>query len=98
MTAGTADMSVAEEARVTAQVLGDRVTTLYDVGVAGLHRLLDRYEHFGTAKGLVVGAGMDGALPSGVGGMVGQAGIAGPTRRGYGAGLAGVWAPLAMVT
>src|SRR5439155_22072002 len=69
MTAGTADVSVAEEARVTAQVLGDRVTTLYDVGVAGLHRLLDRYEHLETAKVLVVVAGMDGALPSVVGGM-----------------------------
>src|SRR3989475_701766 len=81
MTAGTADMSVAEEARVTAQVLGDRVTTLYDVGVAGLHRLLDRYELLEAAKVLVVVAGMDGALPSVVGGMFGQPVIAVPTSR-----------------
>ncbi|OLB63815.1 MAG: 1-(5-phosphoribosyl)-5-amino-4-imidazole-carboxylate carboxylase, partial [Nitrospirae bacterium 13_2_20CM_2_61_4] len=89
MTAGTADVSVAEEARVTAQVLGDRVTTLYDVGVAGLHRLLDRYEHLETAKVLVVVAGMDGALPSVVGGMFGQPVIAVPTSRGYGASFGG---------
>src|SRR3989454_2928687 len=78
MTAGTADMSVAEEARVTAQVLGDRVTTLYDVGVAGLHRVLGRYELLEAAKGLVVVAGLDGALPSGVGGMFCQPVVAVP--------------------
>src|SRR5437879_4311284 len=63
MTAGTADVSVAEEARVTAQVLGNRVTTLYDVGVAGLHRLLDRYEHMETATVLVVAPGLAAARP-----------------------------------
>jgi pyridinium-3,5-biscarboxylic acid mononucleotide synthase len=97
MTAGTADVSVAEEARVTAQVLGDRVTTLYDVGVAGLHRLLDRYELLETAKVLVVVAGMDGALPSVVGGMFGQPVIAVPTSRGYGASFGGLSALLAML-
>src|SRR5947199_10404855 len=69
MTAGTADKSVAEEARVTAQALGDRVTTLYDVGVAGLHRLLDRFELLETAKVPVVVAGMDGDLPGVAGAM-----------------------------
>lgn len=97
MTAGTADVSVAEEARVTAQVLGNRVTTLYDVGVAGLHRLLDRYELLETAKVLVVVAGMDGALPSVVGGMFGQPVIAVPTSRGYGASFGGLSALLAML-
>src|SRR5207245_8179708 len=96
MTAGTADVSVAEEARVTAQVLGDRVTTLYDVGVAGLHRLLDRYEHLETAKVLVVVAGMEGALPSGVGGMFGQPVIAVPPGRGFGASFGGLSALPAM--
>src|SRR2546428_180322 len=97
MTAGTADMSVAEEARVTAQVLGDRVTTLYDVGVAGVHRVLDRYELLETAKGLVVVAGMGGGPPSGVGGVVGQPVVAGPTSRGYGASFGGRSALLAML-
>src|SRR2546430_8792328 len=95
MTAGTADVSVAEEARVTAQVLGDRVTTLYDVGVAGLHRLLGRYELFETAKVLVVVAGMDGGLPSGVGGVFGQPVIAVPPSRGYRGSFRGLLALLA---
>ncbi len=97
ITAGTADVPVAEEARVTAQVLGNRVTTLYDVGVAGLHRLLDRYELLYAAKVIVVIAGMDGALPSVVGGLVAQPVIAVPTSQGYGASFGGLAALLAML-
>src|SRR3989442_3195138 len=97
MTAGTADVSVAEEARVTAQVLGDRVTTLYDVGVAGLHRVLDRYELFEAGKGLVLGARIGGALPGVVGGMVGQPVIAVPPSRGDRARLCWGFALPAMV-
>jgi hypothetical protein len=97
ITAGTADVPVAEEARVTADVLGDRVTTLYDVGVAGLHRLLDRYDAIEAANVLVVVAGMDGALPSVVGGLVAQPVIAVPTSRGYGASFGGLSALLAML-
>ena len=97
ITAGTADVSVAEEARVTAQVLGNRVTTLYDVGVAGLHRLLDHYDHLENARVLVVIAGMDGALPSVVGGLIGRPVIAVPTSRGYGASFGGLSALLAML-
>jgi len=72
ITAGTSDMSVAEEARATAQILGNTVTTMYDVGVAGLHRLLDRHRDLESAHVLIVIAGMDGALPSVVGGLVSQ--------------------------
>ncbi len=97
ITAGTADVPVAEEARVTAQVLGNRVTTLYDVGVAGLHRLLDRNEALAAARVLIVVAGMDGALPSVVGGLVGRPVIAVPTSRGYGASFGGLSALLAML-
>jgi len=97
LTAGTADVPVAEEARVTAQVLGDRITTLYDVGVAGLHRILDRRELLESAKVLIVIAGMDGALPSVVGGLVAQPVIAVPTSRGYGASFGGLSALLAML-
>jgi pyridinium-3,5-biscarboxylic acid mononucleotide synthase len=97
ITAGTADMPVAEEARVTAQVLGNNVTTMYDVGVAGLHRLLDRRESLAAAKVLIVVAGMDGALPSVVGGLIRQPVIAVPTSRGYGASFGGLSALLAML-
>ena len=97
ITAGTADVPVAEEARITAEVLGNRVTALYDVGVAGLHRLLDRYDVLEAAKVLVVVAGMDGALPSVVGGLVAQPVIAVPTSRGYGASFGGLSALLAML-
>lgn len=97
VTAGTADVPVAEEARVTAQVLGNRVTTLYDVGVAGLHRLLDHHDALDKARVLVVVAGMDGALPSVVGGLVRQPVIAVPTSRGYGASFGGLSALLAML-
>lgn len=97
ITAGTSDMSVAEEARATAQVLGETVTTMYDVGVAGLHRLLDRRRDLEAAHVLIVVAGMDGALPSVVGGLVSQAVVAVPTSRGYGASFGGISALLAML-
>lgn len=69
ITAGTSDIPVAEEARVTAEVMGSRVETLYDVGVAGIHRLLERQNRLMQARVVVVVAGMDGALPSVVGGL-----------------------------
>lgn len=97
MTAGTADIPVAEEARVTAEVMGSRVESLYDVGVAGLHRLLDRRERFIEAKVVVVAAGMDGVLPSVVGGLVDRPVIAVPTSRGYGASFGGLAALLTML-
>ena len=97
ITAGTSDISVAEEARATAQVLGETVTTMYDVGVAGLHRLLDRRRALEAAYVMIVVAGMDGALPSVVGGIVSQPVIAVPTSRGYGASFGGISALLAML-
>jgi len=97
ITAGTSDIPIAEEARVTAQVLGNSVTTMYDVGVAGLHRLLDRREDLEAAHVVIVVAGMDGALPSVVGGLVSQPVIGVPTSRGYGASFGGVAALLAML-
>jgi NCAIR mutase (PurE)-related protein len=97
ITAGTSDMSVAEEARATAQVLGNTVTTMYDVGVAGLHRLLDRHRDLESAHVIIVIAGMDGALPSVVGGLVSQPVVAVPTSRGYGANFGGISALLAML-
>ena len=96
-TAGTADIPVAEEARVTAETMGSRVETLYDVGVAGLHRLLDRHGRLRRARVLVVVAGMDGVLPSVVGGLVERPVIAVPTSRGYGASFGGLAALLTML-
>lgn len=93
VTAGTSDIPVAEEARVTAEVMGSRVQTLYDVGVAGIHRLLDRQEILHRARVLVVVAGMDGVLPSVVGGLVDRPIVAVPTSQGYGANFNGL-APL----
>ncbi len=93
VTAGTSDIPVAEEARVTAEVMGSRVQTLYDVGVAGLHRLLDRQASLHQARVLVVVAGMDGVLPSVVGGLVDRPIVAVPTSQGYGANFGGL-APL----
>ncbi len=90
VTAGTADVPVAEEARVTAEVMGSRVETLYDVGVAGIHRVLGRHERIRRARVLVVVAGMDGVLPSVVGGLVDRPVIAVPTSRGYGASFGGL--------
>jgi pyridinium-3,5-biscarboxylic acid mononucleotide synthase len=95
--AGTSDLPVAEEAAVTARMLGARVERLNDVGVAGLHRLLGRTELLREAHALVVVAGMEGALPSVVGGLVERPVIAVPTSVGYGASLGGIAALLAML-
>jgi NCAIR mutase (PurE)-related protein len=97
VTAGTADVPVAEEARVTAEVMGSRVETLYDVGVAGIHRVLGRHARIRRARVLVVVAGMDGVLPSVVGGLVDRPVIAVPTSRGYGASFGGLAALLTML-
>jgi NCAIR mutase (PurE)-related protein len=91
--AGTADVPVAEEARVAAWSMGEEPAALYDVGVAGLHRLTSRLAELRRARVLVVVAGMDGALPSVVGGLVAAPVIAVPTSVGYGLGLGGI-APL----
>jgi NCAIR mutase (PurE)-related protein len=97
VTAGTADLPVSEEAAVTAQVLGNRVERLYDVGVAGIHRLLAFRNRLEEARVIVVVAGMDGALPSVVGGLCGKPVIAVPTSVGYGASFGGLAALLAML-
>lgn len=94
---GTADMAVCEEAALTAEVLGSRVTRIYDVGVAGLHRLLFRLDELLKARVIVAVAGMEGALPSVVGGLVACPVIAVPTSVGYGANLGGVSALLSML-
>lgn len=93
ISAGTSDIPVAEEAAVTAEVLGTRVERLYDVGVAGLHRLLDKRERLFGAKVIIAVAGMEGALASVVGGLVACPVIAVPTSVGYGASFEGL-APL----
>jgi pyridinium-3,5-biscarboxylic acid mononucleotide synthase len=95
--AGTADLPVAEEAAVTLEYLGDRVERVLDVGVAGLHRLLGHLEVLASARALVVAAGMEGALPSVVAGLVSQPVVAVPTSVGYGASLGGIAALLAML-
>ena len=96
-TGGTSDMAVAEEAALTAEVLGNRVTRLYDVGVAGLHRLLSNLEPLMSARCVVVVAGMEGALASVIGGLVDCPVIAVPTSVGYGANFGGLSALLAML-
>ena len=93
VTAGTADIPVAEEAAVTARVLGSACETLYDVGVAGIHRVLDRRGRLAAARVIIVVAGMDGVLASVVGGLVDVPVIAVPTSVGYGASFGGI-APL----
>ncbi len=93
LTAGTSDIPVAEEAAVTAETLGSTVQTVYDVGVAGIHRILSKKDILDSARVIVVVAGMDGALPSVVGGLVDKPVIAVPTSVGYGAGFHGL-APL----
>ena len=95
--AGSSDLPVAEEARVTAEIMDQPVRTLYDVGVAGLHRLLAHSEELRQANVLVVVAGMEGALPSVVGGLVKAPVIAVPTSVGYGASFQGLAALLAML-
>ncbi len=97
VSAGTSDLPVAEEAAVTLEVMGNRLETLYDVGVAGLHRLLGRYDRLTEARVVIVVAGMEGALPSVVGGLVGKPVIAVPTSVGYGASFGGVAALLGML-
>ncbi len=95
--AGTSDLPVAEEARVAAETLGNRVDALYDVGVAGLHRLLAERERLDAARVAIVVAGMEGALPSVVGGLVRTPVIAVPTSVGYGASFGGLAALLGML-
>jgi NCAIR mutase (PurE)-related protein len=97
VTAGTADIPVAEEARITAEVMGSHVQSLYDVGVAGLHRLLDRQDILRSARVLIVVAGMDGVLPSVVGGLMDRPIVAVPTSQGYGASFGGLSALLTML-
>ncbi len=97
LSAGTADAGVAEEAEVTARMLGARTEALSDVGVAGIHRLLAHTELLGSARVLVVVAGMEGALPSVVGGLVDRPVIAVPTSVGYGASFGGLAALLSML-
>ena len=97
ITAGTSDLPVAEEAAVTARALGNNVSRLTDVGVAGLHRLLARKEELLEAAVIIVIAGMDGALPSVIGGLVRVPVIAVPTSVGYGAAFAGLAPLLAML-
>ncbi len=97
ISAGTADQSVAEEAAVTAEVMGNRVERLYDVGVAGIHRLLSHTDRLFAARVLIVVAGMEGALPSVVGGLVDKPVIAVPTSVGYGANFGGLSALLTML-
>jgi NCAIR mutase (PurE)-related protein len=94
---GTSDMPVCEEAAITAEALGNRVTRLYDVGVAGLHRLLARSDVLAGARVVVVVAGMEGALASVVGGLVSCPVIAVPTSVGYGASFGGLSALLSML-
>ena len=97
VTAGTSDIPVAEEAALTAEAMGAEVRRVYDVGVAGIHRLLRRREEIQDCHAAVVVAGMEGALPGVVGGLVGIPVVAVPTSVGYGANFRGVSALLAMV-
>lgn len=97
VTAGTGDIPVAEEAAITAQMMGNVVKTVYDVGVAGIHRLIAQYNLLQEANVLIVVAGMEGALASVVGGMVAKPVIAVPTSVGYGANFGGLSALLAML-
>ena len=95
--AGTSDIPVAEEAAVTAEILGNTVDRLYDVGVAGIHRVLAQRERLESARVVIVVAGMEGALPSVVAGMVGVPVIGVPTSIGYGASFGGIAALLGML-
>ncbi len=95
--AGTSDLRVSEEAALTAEMMGSRVVRLYDVGVAGIHRLLAHADEIARARAIVAVAGMEGALPSVIGGMASCPVIAVPTSVGYGASFGGVTALLAML-
>jgi pyridinium-3,5-biscarboxylic acid mononucleotide synthase len=97
VSAGTADIPVAEEAAITAELAGARVHRIYDAGVAGIHRILAEVENLRRANALVVVAGMEGALPSVVGGLVANPVIAVPTSIGYGASFGGIAALLGML-
>jgi NCAIR mutase (PurE)-related protein len=97
VSAGTADVPVAEEAAVTAETMGNRVERFYDCGVAGLHRLVPHLDRLNEANAVIAVAGMDGALPSVIGGLVDRPVIAVPTSVGYGASFGGVAALLAML-
>ncbi|AFM00698.1 MULTISPECIES: nickel pincer cofactor biosynthesis protein LarB [Desulfitobacterium] len=97
LSAGTADLPVAEEAAITAEIMGCQVERLYDVGVAGIHRLLDNKDKLNDAQVLIVVAGMEGALASVVGGLTDKPVIAVPTSVGYGASFGGLAALLAML-
>jgi len=97
VTAGTSDIPVAEEALVTARVMGNRAEAIYDVGVAGLHRLLEHRDKLAEARVIICVAGMEGALPSVVAGMVAAPVIAVPTSTGYGSSFGGMTALLAML-
>lgn len=95
--AGTSDIPIAEEAQVTAEIMGNEVDAIYDVGVAGIHRLIAQSERLMQARVVVVAAGMEGALPSAVGGIVSVPVIAVPTSVGYGASFQGLAALLGML-
>ncbi len=97
ISAGTSDIPVAEEAQVTAEVMGNEIDAIYDIGVAGIHRLMNNRERLMAAKVVVVCAGMEGALPSVVGGLVSCPVIAVPTSVGYGASFQGLAALLGML-
>ena len=98
ITAGTSDMPVAEEAAITAELLGNKVIRIYDAGVAGIHRLVDKLPEIRKCRVVIVIAGMEGALASVVGGLVDIPVIAVPTSIGYGASFGGISALLAMLT
>lgn len=95
--AGTSDIPVAEEAQITGEIMGNEVDSIYDVGVAGIHRLIAQSERLMQARVVVVAAGMEGALPSAVGGLVSVPVIAVPTSVGYGASFQGLAALLGML-
>jgi NCAIR mutase (PurE)-related protein len=97
VSAGTSDIPVAEEAQITAEVMGNQVEVIFDVGVAGIHRLMSSRERLTEARVIVVCAGMEGALPSAIGGMVSCPVIAVPTSVGYGASFYGLAALLGML-
>jgi NCAIR mutase (PurE)-related protein len=98
ITAGTSDIPVAEEAAVTAELLGNKVLRIFDAGVAGIHRLVDKLPEIRKCRVIIVIAGMEGALASVVGGLVDKPVIAVPTSVGYGASFGGISALLAMLT
>jgi hypothetical protein len=97
ISAGTSDIPIAEEAAVTADLMGNHVERIYDVGVAGIHRLLAHREAISRSRVAIVCAGMEGALPSVVGGLIGVPVIAVPTSIGYGAAFEGMAALLGMM-